>query len=308
MITDPKTIPVRPRRAPRLRRRDRRARGAPDRAADDRVRHQGRGARRARARVRGAAAARVPARPPAARRAAGRAGSRSPRPAASALVALASALVLAGIPARPDAEAGVRPGRPRRAHLGLGARVARASRRSTAARRSRSPRTSSRTFGPSPRRCGAAIPTVPPPERTEPGSRRCGPRSGPAAEPRSTVPEYRVESVDVTLEPAEGQSPPTVVATVEGTVELVTYEGSPPAAVARGAPEHFSRTFELSAEGRPLPHRPRPRSSLLPRPRPSASDGGLRRRVARGRGGRGRASTSATARSASACRRKTRRR
>ena len=62
----------------------------------------------------------------------------------------------------------------------------------------------------------------------------------------TTVPEYRVESVDVTLEPAEGQSPPTVVADVEGTVELVTYEGSPPAAVARGAPEPFSRTLELS--------------------------------------------------------------
>ena len=62
----------------------------------------------------------------------------------------------------------------------------------------------------------------------------------------TTVPEYRVESVDVTLEPAEGQSPPTVVADVEGTVELVTYEGSPPAAVAREAPTAFSRTFELS--------------------------------------------------------------
>ena len=63
-----------------------------------------------------------------------------------------------------------------------------------------------------------------------------------------TVPEYRVESVGVTLEPAEGQSPPTVVATVAGTVELVTYEGSPPRAVARGEAEDFSRTFELSVK------------------------------------------------------------
>ena len=55
MITDPKTIPARAARPAALRRRDRARRRAPDRPADDRVRHQGRRARGARARLRGPA-------------------------------------------------------------------------------------------------------------------------------------------------------------------------------------------------------------------------------------------------------------
>ena len=62
------------------------------------------------------------------------------------------------------------------------------------------------------------------------------------------VPEYRVDRVRVTLEPAEGQEPPTVVARVVGTVALVTYAGSPPAVTKRVAPVRFTRTFELALE------------------------------------------------------------
>ena len=65
-----------------------------------------------------------------------------------------------------------------------------------------------------------------------------------------TVPHYKVESVDLALEPGEGQSPPTVVARVAGTIELVTYEGAPATTERRGEPTRFSRTFELLLKGR----------------------------------------------------------
>ena len=59
------------------------------------------------------------------------------------------------------------------------------------------------------------------------------------------VPHHRVERVRVSLEPAEGQAPPTVVARLSGTVEPVTYEGDGATAAHRGAPARFTRTFEL---------------------------------------------------------------
>jgi Na+-translocating ferredoxin:NAD+ oxidoreductase RnfD subunit len=67
------------------------------------------------------------------------------------------------------------------------------------------------------------------------------------------VPHYVVERTSVTLEPGDGQSPPTVVATLAGTVERTTYSGSPATVVQRGAPTRFSRGFELTlADGRYL--------------------------------------------------------
>jgi Na+-translocating ferredoxin:NAD+ oxidoreductase RnfD subunit len=63
------------------------------------------------------------------------------------------------------------------------------------------------------------------------------------------VPEYRLDSVEVSLRPGEGQEQPVVLAHARGTVELVTYAGSPPAVQRRERPVPFARTFELEANG-----------------------------------------------------------
>ena len=59
------------------------------------------------------------------------------------------------------------------------------------------------------------------------------------------VPEYDLDRMTVTLERDEGQGPPLVVADLEGTVELVTYRGSPPTVQARGSPAPYRQTLEL---------------------------------------------------------------
>ena len=112
----PEDDPRRAGRAPGVRRRDRAARGAADRAADDGVREQGRGARRPRARVRGAAAARAARRRGRALAAGPRAGlgaGIARRTVGAAAFAGAAAfiglLVLAGIPARSSAGAAMPP-------------------------------------------------------------------------------------------------------------------------------------------------------------------------------------------------------
>jgi Na+-translocating ferredoxin:NAD+ oxidoreductase RnfD subunit len=64
---------------------------------------------------------------------------------------------------------------------------------------------------------------------------------------------YDVDSMRVTLEPGEGQAPPRVVADLEGTMQVATYEGSPPKARERSEPEPFRRTVKLEpADGRYL--------------------------------------------------------
>ena len=63
------------------------------------------------------------------------------------------------------------------------------------------------------------------------------------------VSAYRVERMRVTLELGEGQGPPLVVATLEGTVERATYAGSPPTVEAPSDPVRFERMFELALEG-----------------------------------------------------------
>jgi Na+-translocating ferredoxin:NAD+ oxidoreductase RnfD subunit len=59
------------------------------------------------------------------------------------------------------------------------------------------------------------------------------------------VPEYDLDRMTVTLERDEGQGPPLVVADLEGTVELVTYRGSPPTVQARGSRAPYRQTLEL---------------------------------------------------------------
>ncbi len=65
------------------------------------------------------------------------------------------------------------------------------------------------------------------------------------------VPEYDLERMTVTLERDDGQGPPLVVADLEGTVELVTYRGTPPTVQARGRPAPYRQELELTlADGR----------------------------------------------------------
>ena len=95
------------------------------------------------------------------------------------------------------------------------------------------------------------------------------------------VPHYLVERTSVTLEPGDGQAPPTVVARLAGTVELTTYAGSPPTVEHRGAPARFSRTFELAlGRGRYLivAARGTPETSSTPPPTRSEAFGGVQLR------------------------------
>ncbi len=62
------------------------------------------------------------------------------------------------------------------------------------------------------------------------------------------VPEYHVERMRVTLEVGEGQGPPLVVATLEGTIELATYTGTPAAFRHRKGPAYFEQTLELALQ------------------------------------------------------------
>ncbi len=160
------------------------------------------------------------------------------------IVAFASVLVLAGIPARPEAEAATAPI--------AGGPVAVSVRQSPGIAPLDTP-TAARIAGDVVAALQAESEAL---RRRDPDRAATGADGARLASLWSeiraargrpvSVPEYRVESVDVTLEPAEGQSPPTVVAKVAGTVELVTYGGSPPTAVRRASPTRFSRTFELA--------------------------------------------------------------
>ena len=59
------------------------------------------------------------------------------------------------------------------------------------------------------------------------------------------VPEFDLRHMTVKLERNEGQGPPLVLADLEGTVQLVSYRGSPPTVQARGAPTAYRQTLEL---------------------------------------------------------------
>ena len=60
------------------------------------------------------------------------------------------------------------------------------------------------------------------------------------------VPAYRVERAHVSLEPGVGQGPPTVVSVLEGTVERSTYSGG---SLANVSAARFKQAYELMLEG-----------------------------------------------------------
>jgi putative MFS transporter len=60
------------------------------------------------------------------------------------------------------------------------------------------------------------------------------------------VPTYQVDAIHIKLRPAIGQEPPTVVATLRGTVTSLTYSPTPGATPERGAPAPFNDTFNLA--------------------------------------------------------------
>jgi hypothetical protein len=70
-----------------------------------------------------------------------------------------------------------------------------------------------------------------------------------AAAGEVAVPDYNVETLELTLEPSDGQSQPLVVAVLTGTMELATHSGSPPAVAARSDPAPFQQTLELDLQG-----------------------------------------------------------
>jgi hypothetical protein len=70
-----------------------------------------------------------------------------------------------------------------------------------------------------------------------------------AAAGEVAVPDYNVETLELTLEPSDGQSQPLVVAVLAGTMELATYAGSPSAVEARSDPAPFEQTLELDLQG-----------------------------------------------------------
>ncbi|MES1247763.1 MAG: MFS transporter [Actinomycetota bacterium] len=63
-----------------------------------------------------------------------------------------------------------------------------------------------------------------------------------------TVPSYRVSTISLALQHAVGQAPPTVVATVSGTVTQLTY-ASRNAMGTSGSSTPFMRTFQLALSG-----------------------------------------------------------
>ncbi len=70
-----------------------------------------------------------------------------------------------------------------------------------------------------------------------------------AAGEEIVVPDYNVERVELALEPSDGQSPPLVVATLAGTIELATYSGPSPTASDVADPVPFEQVLELELQG-----------------------------------------------------------
>ena len=94
------------------------------------------------------------------------------------------------------------------------------------------------------------------------------------------VPAYDVEGVRLSLRPSGGQGPPTVVARLDGTVRVATYEGSPPAPRVRSEPAPFRRTVELALDGGRYvlvgSREGGPAGGPAARPAPAGSLGGVR--------------------------------
>jgi len=72
---------------------------------------------------------------------------------------------------------------------------------------------------------------------------------GKAAGGAIVVPSYQVSNVHLKLQPAIGQAPPTVVATLMGAVTKLTYAAVSAGSVTRGATSSFTRTYDLALIG-----------------------------------------------------------
>ena len=72
--------------------------------------------------------------------------------------------------------------------------------------------------------------------------------AGPASK-AIIVPERTVTGLKLNLEIPDGQSPPLVIAQVSGTERLLTYSGSPAAVSFTGSRTPFDRTLELQLDG-----------------------------------------------------------
>ena len=253
MITDPKTIPASRERASRLRRRGRSPRNTADRAADDRVRHEGGDPRRALRRVRHARRNR-------ARRSARRAdSSRRVRDASRRWSACARRRERSSTPASSSPRASPR-GRTRAparaAHGVIGALpeivVADSARGAPIdaqrcaddrAGRPRRPPMRSR------RRCGGAISTA-----------RATAASGAwlaslwerirAAGRRSRCRRYDVDRMELSLHRGAYQGPPTRRRRPRGNRRRVDPRAGTDAALGRRSRSAFRRTLELVLDGR----------------------------------------------------------
>jgi hypothetical protein len=63
------------------------------------------------------------------------------------------------------------------------------------------------------------------------------------------IPTYRIDRIQLHLEPGKGQAPPTVVAASRGSVVLTTYGNTPDLAIRTAQPVPFVQTFDLQLEG-----------------------------------------------------------
>ncbi|HEY3612146.1 MAG TPA: FG-GAP-like repeat-containing protein, partial [Gaiellales bacterium] len=70
-----------------------------------------------------------------------------------------------------------------------------------------------------------------------------------AAKGQVSIPSYRLDRIQVHLEPGKGQAAPTVVAVCRGSVVLATYGDSPDLAIRSGKPAPFVQTLALQFQG-----------------------------------------------------------
>jgi Na+-translocating ferredoxin:NAD+ oxidoreductase RnfD subunit len=71
---------------------------------------------------------------------------------------------------------------------------------------------------------------------------------GAAAGRSISVPTYRVSRVDLTLKRGAGQGPPTILAAISGTQHAADYRGRPPKLERRHAPVSFEQSLEVALQ------------------------------------------------------------
>ena len=86
-----------------------------------------------------------------------------------------------------------------------------------------------------------------------------------------TVPAYRIDQVSLRLQPSQGQAPPTVIATLNGTIQLTSYVGTPPSPQRQGSAKPYRGAFRLEfGKGRFLIATSAPADQPSPSTRPNA--------------------------------------